>query len=526
MKRLKSYIGTALLTLLLAGVAASCTGNFDDINRKEYEVTKEEMDRENYAIGATLRSLQGYVIPTQEHSYQFIECLFAGPYAGYFGETNPKWDNSGKGSIYNPTADWLEAAFSTVIVNVYASYRDLCDRTDDPVALALGKLLRVAIMQRETDMFGPIPYSKVLDPQGNASLTVAYDSQEAVYTQMLKELDEVTAVLKENVSIDPETFRKFDNVYFGHMDKWLRFANSLKLRFALRMAYVNPAEAQRVAEAAVADGVITTNADNAELTVEDNRASIIFNEWPDHRVGADLLCYMNGYNDPRREKMFTKVSWQEGGQTVQGFAGVRIGIQCATDLSAFYSKPIISTTSKYMWMNAAEITLLRAEGALRGWSMGGDARSLYEQGVNLSFEQYGVSDPAYLTDDTRRPQGYTDPKGTYSTTAMSSITVPWQPGDENFEANLERIITQKWIALFPNAVEAWSEYRRTDYPKLMPVVANMSGGVINDAQQKIRRLWYPPTEYNENAAHLQEAIATLGGPDNGNTRLWWDKKPR
>jgi len=112
-------------------------------------------------------------------------------------------------------------------------------------------------------------------------------------------------------------------------------------------------------------------------------------------------------------------------------------------------------------MNAAEVTFLRAEGALRGWAMGGDAKSLYEEAIALSFEQYGL--PAtdalsYATNASNTPQAYTDPvNGTYSAGAVSSITVAWQEGDEYTEKNLERIITQKWIAMFPSTVEAWSD---------------------------------------------------------------------
>ena len=180
-----------------------------------------------------------------------------------------------------------------------------------------------------------------------------------------------------------------------------------------------------------------------------------------------------------------------------------------------------------MWINAAEITFLRAEGALRGWSMGGEAKTLYEQAINLSFEQYEASGAdTYIADATSQPQAYTDPTGSYSAGQTSSITIAWQDGSSNDEANLERIITQKWIAMFPCTVEAWSEYRRTGYPKLLPVVVNNSGGVIDDSKEKIRRLWYPPTEYSENKANILEAINMLGGADNGATRLWWDKKPR
>ena len=532
MKQVKSFLKIFSLTLLLAGEAA-CTGNFDEINRKGYEVTKEEQGRENYNIGSTLRGLQGLVVPTKEHLYQFIEALAAGPFAGYCGTTLVRTD---KFETYNPSVDWQDKTYGDTFIEAYPLYRDLLKLSDDPVALALAKLLRVTIMHRMTDMYGPIPYSKVVDQQGGISLNVPYDSQEAVYKQMLKELDEVTAVLKENITMNPEAFRKFDDVYYGDISKWYKFTNSLKLRMAIRMSYVDPTTAQRVAQEAVAAGVLTENTDNAEMKVEENRASMVFNGWSDHRMGADLISYMNGYKDPRRDKMFTKVEVPEtvDGKSVNvsGFAGIRIGINVVNKESVIdrYSKPIISTTSPYPWMNAAEVTFLRAEGALRGWAMGGDAKSLYEEAITLSFEQYGLPATdaiAYAANASNTPQAYTDPvDGTYSAGAVSDITIAWQEGDEYTERNLERIITQKWIAMFPCTVEAWSEYRRTDYPHLLPVVVNNSGGTIDDTKAKIRRLWYPPSEYSGNRQYILEAVGLLGGSDNGATRLWWDKKPR
>ena len=315
MKQVTSILKMFSLALLIVGGTA-CTGNFDDINRKDYEVDKNELGRENYNLGATLRGLQGLVVPTKEHLYQFIEALAAGPYAGYFGATNP-WTT--KFETYNPSVDWQDKTFSDIFTETYPLYRDLLDQSDDPVALALAKLLRVAIMHRMTDMYGPIPYSKIVDEQGGISLAVSYDSQKDVYTQMLKELDEANAVLKDNLTLDSEAFRKFDDVYYGDISKWYKYANSLKLRMAIRMSYVDPTTARQVAEAAVTAGVITSNADNAWLTVEENRASMVFNGWSDHRVGADIICYMNGYNDPRRPKMFTTVKLDNkvGGQTVQ-----------------------------------------------------------------------------------------------------------------------------------------------------------------------------------------------------------------
>lgn len=531
MKQMTSILKMFSFALLLAGGTA-CTDNFADINRKDYDVNKDELGRENYNVGSTLRGLQGLVVPTKEHLYQFIEALAAGPFAGYYGAINP-WTT--KFETYNPSVDWQDKTFSDIFTETYPLYRDLRDQTKDPVALALSKLLRVAIMHRMTDMYGPIPYSKVVDDLGGISLAVPYDSQQDVYKQMLKELNEVSDVLKENLTMSPETFRKFDDVYYGDMSKWYKYANSLKLRMAIRMAYVDPTTAQQVAQDAVAAGVITSNADNAQMAVEENRGSMIFNGWSDHRMGADIICYMNGYNDPRREKLFTTVKLKKTVNNIEtevdGYAGVRIGINVANKdvVKDRYSKPIIATESPYPWMDAAEITFLRAEGALRGWNnMGGDAKTLYEKAIALSFDQYGLPGAdTYAANATNMPQAYTDPvNGTYSTGQASTITIAWKDGPEFFEANLERIITQKWIAMFPSTVEAWSEYRRTNYPKLLPVVVNNSSGAIDDNIAKIRRLWYPPREYSNNRAYLLEAVNMLGGADNGATRLWWDKKPR
>ena len=552
MKQVTSILKMFSLALLIVGGTA-CTGNFDDINRKDYEVDKNELGRENYNLGATLRGLQGLVVPTKEHLYQFIEALAAGPYAGYFGAINP-WTT--KFETYNPSVDWQDKTFSDIFTETYPLYRDLLENARPDVGLlanvaGFGKFgrydqipladslkmidLNCKALVAMTEL--TLPYmkrgAKLLDEQGGISLAVSYDSQKDVYTQMLKELDEANAVLKDNLTLDTEAFRKFDDVYYGDISKWYKYANSLKLRMAIRMSYVDPTTARQVAETAVTAGVITSNADNAWLTVEENRASMIFNGWSDHRVGADIICYMNGYNDPRRPKMFTTVKLENkvGGQTVQvdGYAGVRIGINVANKdkVKDRYCKPVIATESPYLWMNAAEVTFLRAEGALRGWSMGGDAKTLYEQAIALSFDQYGLTGAdTYAANATDKPQAYKDPMKTYSVAApASNITIAWQDGDDKFEANLERIITQKWIAMFPCTVEAWSEYRRTDYPKLLPVEVNNSSGVINDEVAKIRRLWYPPREYSNNP-YITEAVNMLGGEDNGATPLWWDKKPR
>ena len=201
---------------------------------------------------------------------------------------------------------------------------------------------------------------------------------------------------------------------------------------------------------------MSDNADNAQLSISStNPFYVIMYEYNggDSRVGADITTYMNGYNDPRRAAMFTQSTFAEG----NGYYGLRTGIAIPDGNTAHaYSNYNVSTNSKILWMNAAEVAFLRAEGALRGWNMGGTAKEFYEQGIRLSFAQWEVQGAdAYLADATSTPALYTDPAGLNSYTgATSSITIAWND-EASDEENLERIITQKWLANFPLGHQWW-----------------------------------------------------------------------
>lgn len=505
---------TAFLVILVA--FSACTGNFEEINKNPYDVTAEQMKRDGYNVGASLVGLQSFVIPVDLHLNQFQECLAGCAFAGYMSST-PEW--TARFATYNAPVDWNRAPFNDLITGIYPYLEQLRSVTDDPTILALGQLLRIASMHRVTDTYGPIPYSQM----SGSGFTSAYDTQETVYHNMLAGLDEVIGLLFENRYADASYYAKYDNVYGGDLVSWIKFANSLKLRIAMRMVYADPSRAQQEAESAVAHtiGVMTSNADNALLRVETHPLYAQIHEWQDERVGADIASYMNGYNDPRRAAYFTASDF-----TGIPYAGLRNGIDVASkSATESFSAPIIGITDPVMWMNAAEVSFLRAEGALRGWNMGGTAEELYNKGITLSFEQYALSGAeAYLNDDTSVPSNYTDPLGNagYAFGPNSTIKIKWN-STAGMENNLERIITQKWIANFPLGMESWAEFRRTGYPKLSLVVQNKSGGKI-PAGTYIRRLPFPDTEYQENRTNVGDAVSMLGGPDTGGTKLWWDKK--
>ena len=354
----------------------------------------------------------------------------------------------------------------------------------------------------------------------------AYDSQEQVYNQLFTELNAALEVLRAHSAESIKATS--DKIYSGNLSKWVRYANSLKLRMAMRLSYVAPALAEQYVREALAEdagGVIESNADNAQIPTQNNPFRVVMYDYNggDSRVSADITSYMNGYKDPRRAKYFTESTFTGGIQN--GYIGLRSGISIPTQ-SLLYSNMVVDYTTPLMWMNAAEVAVLKAEAALRGWDGStADARTCYEEGVRLSFEQWGVSADydAYIADATSLPASYVDPLGKESNTGeTSSVTIKWDERG-NFETNLEQIITQKWLAIYPEGFEAWCEFRRTGYPLLMPATNNRSGGVIPQGGYA-NRMPYPVEEYQENNEHINEAITLLGGPDNMATRLWWDCK--
>ncbi len=522
---LRSLKMTAMATLCLL---ASCTGRFEYLNTNPNQVSQSQMQANNYIVGTKVVALQSLVVPVQEHQYQFQESLMGNPFAGYMGSTVDTWQ--ARWETFNPSGDWRRTTFTDVMTNFYAPYRGILSGTDDEVAIAFADLFRVAVMQRLTDAYGPIPYSNVLTTE---KVTVEYDSQEDVYNAMFKELDTAIEAFAKNISLPSSSWAKYDRVYYGDISKWLRYANSLKLRMAMRVSYVAPELAQEKASEAIASGnLILANADNACIHPVENKLALIYNDWGDHRAAADILSYMSGYKDPRLEKMFIRNHPEYVNDADRKYVGVRIG-STVSRKSAFvesYSNMAVSATDPLLWMNAAEVSFLLAEYELRFSKDNSRAKEYYEQGITLSFEERGAAGvKEYIANDTDTPELYIDPLGTYSAEKKASeCKVAWDTASDE-EGHLEQIITQKWIAIFPLGNEAWAEYRRTGYPRLLPAVQNLGPDRI-DLDRHARRLVYPVEEYTSNGSNLAEAISLLGNESSSgsgdamSTRIWWDVK--
>lgn len=506
------------VTMLSAMLIGSCTSNFDDINKKP-----NEPDDEQIALimpWALFPQMLNYAYPSQENAYQMGENLIGDPYGRYLSISNSGFTSNF--SIFNAPSSWINSPYKDAFSNVYGVWMKIQQNfSTEEIPVAWAKILRVVAMQRLTDMYGPIPYSKV----GSGGIVTPFDSQELVYKGMFKDLDEAIETFTKNMDRESEfkMMTRFDKVYDGKFTKWIKFANSMKLRMAMRIVYADPALAKQKAEEAIGHpvGVIENNGDNARNAYPQNPVWTVVDSWSDSRVCADIIAYMDGYNDPRMNKYFTKSQIEGGGEYLGLRTGIKIPGKITTDK---YSKAIVERQTPTLWMNAAEVAFIRAEGSLRGWNMGGTAADFYEQGVQLSFTQWDADKlKTYLDDSTSKPGGIKDPNSTFAAAPISTITIKWSESDP-FETKLERIITQKWIAMFPLGQEAWSEQRRTGYPHFYPVLVN-SNEDTNLTTRLASRIPFPPDEKDNNTTNYNEAVKLLGGADNYSTKLWWDKNP-
>ena len=512
----------------LAATVAGCTKNFEDFNTNKHEATHDQMLTDDNLTGALFQQLERTVIlyrdgtGTLDSDYQVTYNLCADIWSGFFAPTLGDGRNNGSFYILDQWARSMFVNKYSKSMNAWVTLSEIAEESQLDHVAAIADVLKVTTMHQVTDYYGAVPYSKV-----GTSLTPEYDSQESIYRQMLSELDEAITVLSDYYAANPagSIMTDFDIVYGGNVEQWIKFANTLRLRLAMRCSYADEALARSEAEKSINDpiGIITDNADNAVVEGVDHHPiyeiNVNFNDG-DCQIGASLDCYLNGFDDPRK---FLYAKAANDGE----LHGVRNGID-NTNWTPYHntannvSAPN-ATIYDIVWINAAEAYFLRAEYELR-WGSVSTAKDMYEEGIRKSFEEWGATGADSYIASTRTSTSFVDAVENNNASAPSDVAIAFDTADD-FETNLERIMTQKWLAVFPNGCEDWAEYRRTDYPKLIAPVNNYSDGVV-DTDLQIRRVPYPISEQSENPSGLAQGISLLGGPDNAGTQLWWDKKQR
>jgi len=516
MRTIKHILGVIVISLF----CFSCTKDFDQINTDPSSLTEVGPLEFGYMFARAESAAcmnQGY--------YQTVQNLFADIYAQYFALNTTSFQTD----RYVMNDGWLGRLGIVTYVFTVPQLKTIMDNTEPSSGeAALANILWVYAFHHLTDYFGPVAYLQAGEPVK----TIPYDSEQAIYEDFFKRLDAAVASLKplsgQNI------FGASDIIFAGDVDKWISFANTLRLRLALRIVNVLPDEAKKQAEAAVAAGVMTDVGASAWILKtldgsDGNGLSRIasFNEFS---MSATMASYLKGYNDPRLSVYF------QPALTGGTFRGIRNG-NTAVDQNkpqntADQNSNIGShwvTRSGGAWvpdltaaqpvMYAAEAYFLRAEGALNGWDMGGTAEALYKKGIETSLKEWGITDAATVEGYLNGNGKPVAPDDLAGSPAVSDIPVKWST---NTETQRAQIGTQKWLATYPDGMEGWASYRRSGYPVMYPVVHSDNSDLPHG--KFIQRLPYASSEYTTNKEEVEKGVQLLGGPDKVSTPLWWAKK--
>lgn len=549
MKKKYIYIAPALAaTVLLSG----CTGAFEDMNTDPTGVTDEELLQDNNYIGAHFPSMEKSIYYNPGGwgwDFQTAQNLTSDIWSGYMA--TPSYFLQGKDTQTNNTPhEWCDSYWNDMydaIMIDQLKVKEKCEESGMEAYAhfnALNTILRVLGMHNVVDEYGPIIYSHY----GETSLGGVYDAAEDVYKQFFAELTDACNVLNEySTKDDVAPFAAFDMYYGGDLTKWMRLCNTLRLRLALRVVKYDPTWAKTEGEAAIAapGGLLQSGdgcwASGFEWKHPLYTCSIEYN---DMFISADTKSILGGYDDPRLAKfgIAKKVTLADGTSSSE-VLGVRRGISDLDVLVDRYKAILaninVEPNSPGLIMSSAEAYFLLAEAALRGWDTGGGtAKSYYEAGVRASFSEWGVSGVDDYLQSHAVPADFIDPLTLVSndgseaalkavelakvntTDAASTVTPCWDDAKTD-EERLEKIITQKWIAGFPEGKNAWAEWRRTGYPKLIPIRNNTNASVI-PTELGVRRMPFIQDEVNNNPEGYAQAVQLLGGPDTGATRIFWD----
>jgi hypothetical protein len=414
-----------------------------------------------------------------------------GIYAQYYAETQ----YTDVSRYFSPLVDW-----DTYYAGELIDLQTIIDLNTDPATapftlpngsnanqIAVARIMKAYYFWVLTDTWGDLPYFEALKEKS----TIPYDTQEAIYTDLLKELKEGVA------GFDNGLAPKGDLLFGGNINKWKKFGNSVRMLVALRLSKVNANLGKSEFVAALGDGsmVISTLADNAMLVYPGGNYNNPFYQYynvtrrDDYAVGEPLMDFMNNSNDLRNTVFGTST------------VGFPIGLErddavafatANTGYARLMNTSVAGATSPIPVVTAAHVWLARAEAAHLGWTSESVDAS-YEKGIELSWAEWGINNSAVLS-------GY-----------LTNADVDLAGGDV-----LEKIATQQWIAWYPNGLQGWSVWRKTGYPDLEPAP---------DMNEIPRRVDYGPNEPRLNAENYANAAQRykVGTADNSQfARMWWD----
>jgi len=419
-----------------------------------------------------------------------------------------------RGRVRTEVIDGLFAGVYTSELEDYEKVAAIGTAANSPNTVGPARVMQAWVFQQITDLWGDIPFTEALKGDIGGPMKPRYDLQEDIYDSLIVRLTEAAATM-DPASTDAG-LGGADPIYGGDVAQWRKFANVLRARMAMRMLNVEAAKANTELTAAftAAGGLFTSNADNAVLAwpgdgVFDNPWAANFATRDDHRMSKTLMDTLIAFSDPR-----LPIFAQPTVADPNVYAGLQNGLDNAT-VTPFFNTTSRPGTIFYPGATSygtfgtsagnatpsniltyAELCFIQAEAAERGIGGLAGAATYYNAGVRASITQWGGSDAD-------------------ATTYLGQAGVTYTAG----AAGLQQIHLQKWIALFTQGSEAWSNWRRTGSPStIVPGPSAYPEGI-----PVARRLPYPGGEQSVNATSLAEAVAriTVGG-DTYAGRMWWD----
>lgn len=539
---IKIAAGLALLLLMIG----SCTKDFEDLNTRNDLVTQEVLNTDllmtYIQYQAIVKGLDGGSSTT-------------GNYAGMSVSNSNRPFQVSSGSTWGPT-------YGTYIRNIADLIRVLEEKDaeagndDNASMIGIARILKVWAFSRVTDSYGDVPYFESALPQEEVVYSPKYDTQESIYNDFFKELHEAVAQL----DADKEGYGSNDLMYGGDVDNWEKFANSLRLRLALRVRYADPALAASEMSDLNESNLISTAGSNAFInTANDNfensgpnyrsQYSGLYTQGPSltkRQTGKTVLDIWKDNYDPRL-KLFAdtaEASWPTtpGYETIDyfGYRGHPVLGYVPVEEKYPYGSGSCSRWSLHLYapifpmsvLSSQEVYFALAEAALAGIKgTPGDAQGYYEKGITEALnwavawndliepqltDMFGLYRPdssaAFVTEYAEFHRVTADEAAAFVDTA----TVMTLMGTE--EEQLEMIVNQKIAGFYPvQTYEGWCEWRRTGYPRVLV-------GTDEDALRGVspRRYLYPDSEQQLNGTNLDEALSRLGGTDNMLVKMWWD----
>ncbi len=499
---LRWFMAFALLT--------ACDDGFDELNTNPVRLTSVEPTFQlNYAI---IESSMDYGNLTYETT---IVRQMITPFTGVGTGGNLNQDNRSA-----TQANW-QRYYRNIIKNII----DVIERTEGNPEQSnlynMARIWRAYAFMVLTDTYGDIPYTEAGLAFLEGVVFPAYDSQEAIYMDILNELETASAALDASMPIAAQ-----DILYKGDTERWRRLGNALLLRAAMRLTKVDPATAQEYAAKAIAGGLMETNNGNALVRHDANfRNAVGTNlnggQAPFYYLDKEFVDYMKENNDPRLQVIAVRyIGAKSGGEQIEGVAdrtfdaqigmpqgydnttippvAIADGVASLFDYSQLDRTRLGNPEAPSYLVTFAQTSLLHAEAVLRGWASG-DAGALFHQGIRAHMIQLG------------NWPGETD-------IALNEIDTYIQAHPLQAGSELERINTQYWVASLLNGPEAWANFRRSGFPIVSP---NTYPGSDLNTEDFIRRLTYPDSELTVNKEHVDEAT-NRQGPDILDTRVWWD----